>query len=105
VEQISKNGPHDLGDIVAFASDLLLNGKRVGEVHVASVGVDRYKHLGQATGTVTLPTGTIAFTGLISQLHDSTLTVVGGTGAYTAAHGTLTVATNGHTSKITIALA
>lgn len=56
VEQIGKSGAHDLGDIVAFTNDLLADGKRAGEIHVASVGVDRYKHLSQATGTLTLPT-------------------------------------------------
>ena len=104
IEQVAKGSPESLGNIVAFTSELLDGGKRAGEVHLASVGVDRYKHLSQATGTVTLPNGTIAFVGLVSQLNNSTLAVVGGTGAYAAAHGTLTVATNGQSNTVTIKL-
>lgn len=99
----SKQGP-DIGDVLAFTQTLVAHGKPAGVVHLAAIGVDGRRHLTQATGTVVLADGTIAVSGVVPQSHLFSLAVVGGTGAYAGAHGTLTVRTPAHTSTITIAL-
>jgi hypothetical protein len=99
----SKQGP-DIGDVLAFTQTLVSAGRPTGVVHLAAIGVDHRRHLTQATGTVVLANGTIAVSGAVPQSHLFSLAVVGGTGAYAGAHGTLTVRTPAHTSTITIAL-
>jgi hypothetical protein len=99
----STHGP-DLGDVLAFTQTLAAVGKTVGAVHLAAIGVDHRRHLTQATGTVVLPHGSIAVAGVVPQSHLFTLAVVGGTGAYVGARGTITVRTPVHTSTVTIVL-
>jgi hypothetical protein len=99
----STQGP-DLGDVLAFTQTLAAAGETVGAVHLAAIGVDHRRHLTQATGTVVLRHGSIAVAGVVPQSHLFTLAVVGGTGAYAGARGTLTVRTPAHTSTVTIAL-
>ena len=99
----SKHGP-DIGDVLAFTQTLVAQGKPAGVVHLAAIGVDHRRHLTQATGTVVLAKGTIAVSGVVPQSHLFSLAVVGGTGTYADAHGTLTVRTPAHTSTITVAL-
>lgn len=100
----STHGP-DIGDVIAFTQTLTKAGKSAGVLHLAAIGVDHKRNLTQATGTVVLPRGTVDFAGLVAQSHLFALAVVGGTGAYLGAHGTLTVSTPAHTTTITIALA
>jgi hypothetical protein len=99
----SKQGP-DIGDVLAFTQTLVAHGKAVGLVHLAAIGVDHRRHLTQATGTVVLANGTLAVAGAVPQSPLFSLAVLGGTGAYAGARGTLTVRTPAHTSTITIAL-
>ena len=99
----STQGP-DIGDVIAFTQTLSVGGKTAGSVHLGAIGVDHRRHLTQATGTVVLRRGSIAVAGVVPQSHIFMLAVVGGTGAYVGAHGTLTVRTPAHTSTVTIAL-
>jgi Allene oxide cyclase barrel like domain len=99
----SAHGP-GIGDLLAFTQTLTAGGKTVGAVRLAAVGVDRRRPLTQAEGTVVLANGTIEVAGLVPQAPRFTLAVVGGTGAYVGSHGTLTIATPAHTSRMTINL-
>jgi hypothetical protein len=90
--------------VLAFTQTLVAHGKAVGLVHLAAIGVDHRRHLTQATGTVVLANGTLAVAGAVPQSPLFSLAVLGGTGAYAGARGTLTVRTPAHTSTITIAL-
>jgi hypothetical protein len=99
----STDGP-DIGDVLAFSQTLTANGKAVGVLHLAAVGVDHHRRLTQAEGTVVLADGTIEVAGLVPQAPDFTLAITGGTGAYVDSRGALTVTTPEHTSRITITL-
>ncbi|HEV2592641.1 MAG TPA: hypothetical protein VGU02_12195 [Gaiellaceae bacterium] len=99
----SKQGP-DIGDVLAFTHTLVAHGRAAGVIHLTAIGVDHRRHLTQATGTVVVADGTIAVSGVVPQSSLFSLAVVGGTGAYAGARGTLTVRTPAHTSTITIAL-
>jgi hypothetical protein len=98
------NGGPDIGDVLALTQSLVAGGKTKGAVHLAAIGVDHRRHLTQAEGTVVLGDGTIAVAGLIPQTPRFTLAALGGTGNYAGLHGTLTVSTPAHTSRITITL-
>jgi hypothetical protein len=90
----SPNGP-DLGDVVAFTQGLTSNGKAVGRISNAAIGVDHKRHLFQASGTIVLATGQINVAGLVSMGHQFRLAVIGGQGHYTGANGWMDI-TNVH---------
>jgi hypothetical protein len=100
----STRGP-DIGDVLAFTHVLKAHGSTAGVIHLSAIGVDHRRHLTEANGTVVLRNGTIDVAGVVPQSPLFSLAVVGGTGAYVGARGTLTVSTPAHTSTITIALA
>ena len=100
----SPHGP-DIGDVIAFTHALLADGKPVGLVHLAAIGVDHKRHLSQAFGTIVLQGGTINISGLVPETPRFTLVVAGGTGSFTGARGTVTISTPGHTSTLIINLA
>lgn len=82
-------GQPDIGDIVAFTQNLTEDGKDAGQVHVMAIGVDHEKHLSEATGTIVLKNGSIQLAGVVAMEPTFTLSVVGGTGDYTGATGTM----------------
>lgn len=97
----SRQGP-DIGDVLALTQTLFAAGKQAGVVHLAAIGVDHRRRLTQATGTVVLANGTIAFAGLVPQSPRFSLAVLGGTGRYAGVHGTLTVSTPKRASTIAL---
>lgn len=99
----SSGGP-DIGDVLALTQTLTSHGRRAGLLHLTAIGVDHRRHLTQGTGTVTLARGTISIAGIVPQSPEFSIAVVGGTGAYTGAKGTLTVTTPRRASEITIKL-
>ncbi len=82
----SPQGP-DLGDVVAFTQRLTHDGKTVGRISNAAIGVDHKRHLFQASGTIVLSAGKINVAGLVSMGNQFRLTVLGGQGQYSGAHG------------------
>ena len=99
----NSNGP-GIGDLLVLTQTLTADGRTAGAVHLAAIGVDHRRHLTQAEGTVVLNDGTIVVAGVIPQSPRFSLAVLGGTGTYAGLHGTLTVTTPKHTSRITITL-
>jgi hypothetical protein len=99
----SPGGP-DIGDLLAFTQTLTRDGKPAGQVHVAAVGVDHKRHLSEATGTITLRSGTIQVAGIVTMNPTFTLTVTGGTGTYAGDTGTLEFDASGDVQKLTVHL-
>jgi len=100
----SPAGGPDIGDIIAFTQTLTSDGKRAGEVHVVSVGVDHTRHLSECSATMSLDGGTIQLAGIVSMDPTFTLTVVGGTGSYAHAAGTMDFDGSGDIQKMTVSL-
>jgi hypothetical protein len=90
---------HDEAGNMAFedlgAQGLTSNGKAVGRISNAAIGVDHKRHLFQASGTIVLATGQINVAGLVSMGHQFRLAVIGGQGHYTGANGWMDI-TNVH---------
>jgi hypothetical protein len=100
----SAPGGPDIGDLLAFTQTLTRDGKPAGQVHVAAVGVDHKRHLSEATGTITLATGTIQIAGIVTMKPTFVLTVTGGTGIYAGDSGTLDFTASGNVQKMTVHL-
>ena len=87
------------GDNVTFADVLLNVGSQFGKFANQEVGTDSGTmtftgtHTARMDGVTTLPGGTISFSGAVTVLPDNRLAVpiVGGTGKYAHASGTLLV--------------
>lgn len=99
----SPNGP-DIGDLLAFTQTLTRDGRVVGQIHVAAVGVDHKRQLSHADGTLVLAGGDIEVAGIVSPTPTFTLAVVGGTGAYTGETGTLVFDESGSQQTLTLHL-
>lgn len=99
----SPDGP-DIGDLLAFTQTLTRDGKVVGQLHVAAVGVDHKRHLSHADGTLVLIGGDIEVAGIVSPTPTFTLAVIGGTGAYTGETGTLVFDDSGTQQTVTVHL-
>ena len=100
----SAPGGPDIGDLLAFTQTLTRDGKPAGQVHVVAVGVDHTRHLSEATGTITLARGTVQLAGIVTMNPSFTLTVTGGTGAYTGDTGTLAFTADRSVQKLTLHL-
>jgi hypothetical protein len=99
----SPDGP-DIGDLVAFTQNLTEDGKDAGQVHVMAIGVDHEKHLSEATGTIVLKNGSIQLAGVVAMEPTFTLSVVGGTGDYTGATGTMAFDASGNDQTMKVEL-
>jgi hypothetical protein len=99
----SPDGP-DIGDVVAFTQNLTEDGKDAGQVHVMAIGVDHEKHLSEATGTIVLKNGSIQLAGVVAMEPTFTLSVVGGTGDYTGATGTMAFDASGSDQTMKVEL-
>lgn len=99
----SPDGP-DIGDLLAFTQTLTRDGKAVGQIHVAAVGVDHNRQLSHADGTLVLIGGDIEVAGIVSPTPTFTLAVIGGTGAYTGETGTLVLDYSGTQQTVTVHL-
>ncbi|MGH8891084.1 MAG: allene oxide cyclase barrel-like domain-containing protein [Acidothermaceae bacterium] len=97
----SADGGPDIGDLLAFTQTLSVDGKDVGHVHVAAVGVDHAQHLSQINGTLVLADGDIEVGGIVPQDPAFTLVITGGTGAYVSAAGTMDFALDGDSQTLT----
>jgi allene oxide cyclase-like protein len=99
----SEQGP-DIGDVVAFTQRLTAHGRTVGRISNAAVGVDHRRHLFQASATVVLRHGRIEVAGLVSQQSRFQLAVVGGSGRYAGAVGTMDFANVHDQQRIVVTL-
>jgi hypothetical protein len=84
-----QNGQPGIGDEMAFTQRLTRGGHTVGRVSNVAVGVDAQRNLFHSTGTLQLRHGRVEFAGLVSQTPHFVLAVIGGTGTYTGARGTV----------------
>jgi hypothetical protein len=95
-----------VGDLLVFQDRIL--DRRGGQVGVeggsctitALLPGDHFQT--HCVGTVSLPAGQIAFQGLVSDLPEKRMAVVGGTGRYRTAAGELTVVELGHDNAGTL---
>ena len=94
----------DISDVIAFTESLTRDGRAAGQIHVAGIGVDHLRGLTQVTATISLADGTVALEGVVTQEPRSTLAVVGGTGRYAGASGTLALDFTGPQEQLTLTL-
>ena len=82
-----------LGAVTTFTDDLFAHGRKVGRDQVMCVATGPGKFL-ECLGTDLLPKGEVESIGVFDPAHQSRLTVgiVGGTGAYRDARGTIDIA-------------
>ena len=75
------------GDIVIVTRDITTaHDGRVGSLRLVCIATDATTQ--QCSGTETLPAGTLELAGVSAPRPTTTVAVIGGTGAYTGAHGT-----------------
>ena len=87
---IGDQGP-SLGDATIFSDKLLQGGKQVGQQGGSCTIVDVQNAGVNCVGTVKLRDGQLTYQGLVSSDPTKELVVTGGTGAYAAARGEVTV--------------
>jgi hypothetical protein len=100
---------HDLsikqsGDTVTVVNELLANGKKIGTGQVNCVRSGRSR-LGLCTGAATLPQGQIISAASLPvppPIGTSTDAIVGGTGQYATARGTITLSRRSLTGDTTV---
>jgi hypothetical protein len=94
---IGSPGP-GVGDLLVFQDRILRSGRQVGveggSCTITAILTDGFQT--HCVGTVSLPGGTIAFQGLVTDKPEKRMAVVGGTGRYRTAAGELTVLELGH---------
>jgi len=97
-----KNVPPSAGDQFAFTSDLLEKGKRVGTLDATCTVTKGGKHAwSTCTGVMALGSGQLAAIALVplaDNARQPDISIVGGTGAYTGATGTLRSVSRGPNS-------
>jgi hypothetical protein len=83
------------GDTISFSEALYMSGTRVGFSEVTGTLADHKRHdATNLTGTLILHNGTITLQGTsLGQTPTQHVAIVGGTGAYTGAHGEDTITT------------
>lgn len=96
----------NLGDAFSFTSDLFQAGKEVGTNSGKCTILDLETNLHRCVVTFTFATGTFVADGKIAFPDDSlpepfTVAIVSGTGDFAGAHGTLTVAEQEESNKLT----
>jgi len=89
-----ENQPPSPGDGFVLSEALTKDGKSFGSTYVQCTFITAAADAYQCVGTLDLPNGQITAQGVVRDTPDFTIAVTGGTGAYTAASGTLT----GHNS-------
>ena len=79
-------------------------GYTVGRVSNVAIGADHQRALFHSTGTMKLAHGTVEFGGLVPQAAEFSLAVVGGTGRFEGAAGTLRFSMEGSKQILTLTL-
>ena len=102
---IGTPGP-GIGDLLVFQDRILRAGRQVGveggTCTITALLPDGFQT--HCAGTVSLPGGTIAFQGLVTDKPEKRMAVVGGTGRYRTAAGELTVLELGHDEAGTLTI-
>jgi hypothetical protein len=98
------SGGVGLGDVIAFTHDLIRDGKKIGEIHLAGTGTTTGDPLTEANATLVLPDGSIQVAGVVPEQPRFVLAVVGGTGDFAGSTGTFDFDASGNAPTITVHL-
>jgi hypothetical protein len=79
--------------------------KVIGYEVVACFAASRFSSLRQCSGTLSLPTGKIVFTGTLVRIGEFTLVVTGGDGSYNGAGGSMRQSIDGSPTRWSVVVA
>jgi len=93
------------GDLFVFTNPVFTrHGSRIGSDHGICTIVQAKPFVAQCTSTIQLPQGQLMLQDLDTATSSSSAAVVGGTGAFAGARGTLSIHTSGKVETIEISL-